>query len=76
MALLTVKTSTLLASSFTVGFLPEGKICNFGTLFLRVVLRIETRPLHQQNQLLNFHEKHVAYNRYISDNFHPILVFG
>ena len=44
------------ALDFTSRFDLEGKIYNFGVLFLRVVFSIETRPLRQQNQFLNYHE--------------------
>ena len=51
-----VKNYRLLRMDFTSGFHPEGEIYIFGVLFLRIFFSIETRPLRQQNQFLNFHE--------------------
>ena len=44
------------ALDFTFGFHLRGEINSFSLLFLRVVFSIETQPLRQQNQFLNFYE--------------------
>ena len=53
------------------GFHTEGEIYNFG------VFGIETMPLCRKNPVLNFHEEvSLVTGKLISDNCHPVSVFG